>query len=65
MNVYSNIINRYFGYKDQIYQVIGHCEDRFGQTFRKVINIKTGEEMYLGYEEFWNVIPHGYSYNGK
>jgi len=64
MNIYANILNRYFDYKGQSYQVISHCEDRFGQTFRKVINMKTAEEFYFGYETFWNVTPRGYSHNG-
>jgi hypothetical protein len=64
MNIYSNILNRCFDYKGQAWQVIGLCEDRYGQTFRKVINMRTAEEMYMGYEEFWKVTPRGYSHNG-
>ena len=65
MNIYSNIINRYFDYCDDAWQVIGQCEDHCGQTVRKVINMRTCTEMYLGYEAFWNVTPRGYSHNGK
>ena len=82
MNIYNNILNRYFDYKGQAWQVISHvqeCEKRMrsnpgfpiwcselatGASYRECRNIKTGEVVKFGYEEFWNVTPRGYSHNG-
>ena len=83
MNIYANIINRYFDYKGQAWQVISQpidCEKRMasnpglprwgselttGSSYRECQNVKTGEVVKFGYEEFWNVTARGYSHNGK
>ena len=83
MNIYNNILNRYFDYKGQAWQVISQvkeCEKRMannpghpvwrselttGAAYRECRNVKTGEVVEFGYEEFWNVTARGYSHNGK
>ena len=83
MNIYANIINRFFDYKGQAWQVISHvqyCEKRdtnnpghpvwqseltTGAAYRKCRNVKTGEVVEFGYEEFWHVTARGYSHNGN
>ena len=82
MNIYNNILNRYFDYKGQAWQVVSHvkeCKKRMasnpgfprwgtelttGSSYRECRNVKTGEIVKFGYEEFWNVTPRGYSHNG-
>jgi len=72
MNIYSNILNRYFDYKGQAWQVISHLhsmggysDNGNGECFRECQNLKTGKVIRLNYQEFWNVIPRGYSHNGN
>ena len=72
MNIYNNIINRFFDYKGQAYQVIGDLELQGGwfdgdqrPVYRECKNQETGEIIRLNHEEFWNVTPRGYSHNGK
>ena len=75
MNIYNNILNRYFDYKGQAWQVVSHvkeCEKQMasnpglprwgtelttGASYRECRNVKTGEIVKFGYEEFWNVTP--------
>jgi len=71
MNIYSNILNRFFDYKDQIYQVIGLLENQPGwfdgvqrPVYRECKNQKTGEVICFNYQEMWDVTPRGYSHNG-
>ena len=83
MNIYANIINRYFDYKGQAWQVISQVkesENRMasnpglprwgnelttGASYRECRNVKTGEVVKFGYEEFWNVTARGYSHTGE
>lgn len=72
MNIYTNIINRYFDYKGQAWQVIGYLKNQGGwfdgvqrPVYRECKNLKTGEVIRLNYQEFWKVTPRGYSHNGK
>ena len=69
MNIYSNIINRYFDYKGQEWIVVSQvkeCEKRMASNtgLPRCRNAKTGEVVKFGYEEFWNVTARGYSHNG-
>ncbi len=70
MNIYANIINRYFDYKGQTWQVISHLYGMGGypvseneECFRECRNVKTNEVVKFGYEDCWNFIPRGYSIN--
>ena len=66
MNMYANIINRYFDYKDQTYQITSEIvqansfENDF-HTYRECTNVKTGKNVKFFYKEFWNVTPRGYT----
>jgi len=71
MNIYNNIINRFFDYKGQAYQVIGDLELQGGwfdgdqrPVYRECKNQKTGEVIRFNYQEMWDVTPRGYSHNG-
>ena len=64
MNIYANIINRFFDYKGQAWQVISHVKGGGYECFRECKNQKTGEVIRLSYQEFWNVTARGYSHNG-
>ena len=71
MNIYSNILNRYFDYKGQAWQVISHLhgmggysDNGSGECFRECRNAKTGEVVEFGYEEFWKFTARGYTHNG-
>ena len=62
MNIYANIINRFFDYKGQTYQVISHAQDvggysdnGNGECFRECQNLKTGEVVRFNYQEFWKI----------
>ena len=69
MNIYANIINRFFDYKGQTYQVTSDLfqsrsfADDF-HSWRECKNIKTGKVVKFFYQEFWNVTPRGYTHNG-
>jgi hypothetical protein len=66
MNIYSNIINRFFQYKGSTYKVTGHVEmPDNGPTYRTVVNVTTGAETKLSYAQMWEVTPLGYSISNK
>ena len=64
MNLYSNILNRFFEYKGQVYQVIGYLENKSGwfggyqrPVYRECKNKESGEVIRLNYWEMWKVTP--------
>ena len=70
MNIYSNILNRFFDYKGQAYQVTGYLENQPGwfdryqrPVYRECKNVKTGEIVRFNYQEMWNVIPKEHTVN--
>ena len=64
--MYANIINRFFDYKDQTYQITSEVvqanslADDF-HSYRVCTNVKTGKVVKFFYEEFWNVTARGYT----
>lgn len=62
MNMYADIINRFFDYKGQTYQVTSELIQARSlvndfSTFRECTNVETGTVVKFFYEEFWNVTP--------
>ena len=64
MNIYSNILNRFFEYNGEVYQVIGYLENQSGwfdgyqrPVCRECKNKETDEVIRLNYWEMWKVKP--------
>jgi len=62
MNIYSNVINRFFDYKGQTYQVISDLQQQPGwfdgyqrPVYRECKNKETGEVIRLNYWEMLKV----------